>query len=139
MEPLATIKWAMTWICMYPTMELSSLFKKISHKVCGLVFFAISVVGVAVCIAFIWKFVATNLIESLFAFLGVALYSESVYTMPIAYFSRQKAQRIFKTLSEIYNTCEWMNAIGWKNSDFYTKIICDLQIRMRMEWNFCFV
>lgn len=102
MKILPTTKWIMTWLCMYPASELSSTRTKILYNVCGATMFGINLCSVLVCIAFIWKNVATDLLASLFAFLGAVTFGSSLYAIPIAIFSRYQAHSIFEQLSAIY-------------------------------------
>lgn len=103
MEPLSTTKWVMMWLCMYPS-KSSSTRNKTLFKLVGVTIFGINLCSVVVCIAFIWKNVTTDLIASLFALLGAATFSSSLYTIPIAFFLRNQACTIFEQLSAIYET-----------------------------------
>ena len=103
MEPLATTKWVMTWMSFYPASETSNTQQKIMYKASGLAIFIIDMFSVIFYSAFIWKFAATDLEASLFAFTGDCAVCASLYTIPIAYFYRYRARRIFEQLIAIYD------------------------------------
>lgn len=107
MEILSTTKRIMTWLCMYPANKLSSSRDKILYKVCGVTIFVINSCSLAVCIAFIWKNVATDLLASLFAFLGAVTFGSSLYAIPIAIFHRYQAHAIFEQLAAIYENSKF--------------------------------
>ena len=102
MEPLPTTKLVMTWLCMHSANESSNVQKK--NLILGLIMFAINLFSVIACLVFIWKFATTDLVATLFAFNGVATFGASLYTIPISFFLRHQATKIFKKLSAIYDT-----------------------------------
>lgn len=108
MEPFPTTKWVMTWTCMYPPSEPSSIWQKIAYKVSGVILFGVNVFAVAVCAAFIWKFITINLAEALFTFVGIVAFIASFYCMLIAYFLRHRVRNIFVQLSTIYEASTYL-------------------------------
>lgn len=103
MKPLAETEIVMTWLCMLPANESSSMQKKTAKNVVVcVIMFAIDLFSVVACLAFIWRFASTDLNATLFAVLGVATFGASLYAIPIAFFSRHRARSIFNQLSAIY-------------------------------------
>lgn len=102
MESLSTTKWVMTWLCMYPPSESSSTRKKAAYKVMCAIVFTIDLCSVIVCIAFIWKYMLTDMAASLFALLGAVTFNSSLYSISIAIFMSHHARIIFEKLSAIY-------------------------------------
>lgn len=88
---------------MYPPSKSLSVRKKCAQKLCALLIFGVNLFGVIILSVYIWKYVMIDLIGSLFTFIGIATYTASLYSMPIAYYSRHQAHRIFVQLAMIYD------------------------------------
>lgn len=105
MEPLAATKLVMTWMCMLPAKEPSSMTKKTANNfVVCVIMFAIDLFSVVACSVFIWRFASSDLNATIFAFLGAVTFSSSLYAIPIAFILRHQALSIFNQLSAIYET-----------------------------------
>lgn len=111
MEPLPTTKWMLTWMCMCPASEETSVRKKIAYKLCALTIFSVNLFDVIVLSAYIWKYAMTDFIGSLFTFIGVAAFTSSLYSMPIAYYLRHRAHGIFVRLAMIYDASKFIVSI----------------------------
>lgn len=103
MEPLPTTKWMLTWMGMFPASKSSSMRMRAFHELFAVMLFCGNLFGVAVLSVYIWQFVKIDLIGSLFTFIGLAAYTASLYTIPIAYYLRHRARKIFVQLAMIYD------------------------------------
>lgn len=104
MQLLSTYEWVLTLMCMYPPHESSSMRKKAFYMLLTLAMFSVNLLIVTALLVYVWKYATTDLTGSLFTLIGIALVGQTLYSMPIAYCLRYRAQKIFVQLATIYDT-----------------------------------
>lgn len=107
MKPLQTNQQVLTWLCVYPTNEKMSKFKKFLCIVVSVaVFFGYFNVLLA-SIAFFLKYASTSLEQSLYALFQISGDFGTAYMMLAAYTLRKQFKIIFDKLSDIYDACKY--------------------------------
>lgn len=102
MNPLITNQWVLTWLCVCPAHESTSVKKKVAYVAFTLMVFIANLSALAATLTFITKFVFVDLKNSLFAFIITVGYTGIVYIMVFSLLLRHKINAIFVELSEIY-------------------------------------
>ena len=108
MQPLATTKRIMTWLCMCPSDESTSRQKRVYIAYSSAVLI-INLISFSASLAYCIQFFYTDFEGAAFAFMvdiaGVGL----IYSMIIAILMRQQILNIFTCLSTIYNSSKNQN------------------------------
>lgn len=102
MQPLVTVKRILIWLCMTPPEKSASKWKKTQYFVFAFAVIFSFVFLLMAHVAYIAKFLTTNLPGCLFAFLGVCGFWGVLYIMISAFIMRQEMNNIFDHLAEIY-------------------------------------
>lgn len=103
MEPLATTRQSLTWLCMCPADESSSRWQKIAYTAFTTIGVVVTGVGIVGGLTFCAKFVSIDLGKSMFAFLYVAAEFTVIYTaLVVLLLMRHKIGSILKALTTIY-------------------------------------
>lgn len=112
MRSLKTNQQVLTWLCVFPPEKCVSTWKRIAD----IAFTLIIVVGQLLCVissaSFIWKYVSTNLEESLFSLVHSIPGSGTLYQGVVILILRRSLIAIFDQLSKIYDKSEiyiWLN------------------------------
>lgn len=101
MEPLKTTKWLLTWLCMCPTNESSSLKMKFAYVGFTSTIFVINLLSMVSNMIFFMKFVSTDFKAALFAFMTLYGHFAMCYTLINAFRKQCKVNKLFEKLSEI--------------------------------------
>lgn len=102
MEPLATTKRILIWICMLP-IENPSRRMRIARIVFVVMLFLITLFAMYTYIAFIVENVSTHLEDALLTFMTFVSCAGYIYAMIVAFFTRYRVPAIFQQLSTIYD------------------------------------
>lgn len=107
MNPMPINRSVLIWLYMYPPMENFSPSKTMASK-CLTSAVCLTLAGcVMSSIAFILRFIMTDLKDTLYATFPTIACSGLVYVHVVAIHSRQNICNLFKKLSKIYQTSEW--------------------------------
>lgn len=107
MEPLATAKRVLIWLCVIrPTDEFSSKWKTIVRFAIPLMLFISCMCIVTAYLAFILKNVFSHFEDCIYTFGLLITFITMVYTMIIAFYYRHRVPAIFENLTTIYDTSE---------------------------------
>lgn len=96
MEPLITIRKALTVLYLNPLDEAESIWKKIGYAIIGLSAFVINVCLLVSCVAYFLKFVSTDFEGSLYALFEICAYFNVVYSTIVIFCYRDKIKVIFQ-------------------------------------------
>lgn len=102
MKALITNHRLLVWIYFCSDDDFHGKWTKLARIVFSLGVFLISFSCFPASLAYVIKFLETNLEESLFALFQVATSSGCIYFSIHAYFYRYRFAQLFETLSEIY-------------------------------------
>lgn len=103
MVPLAVHRQVLTWCCVYPPDENTSKWEKLSFKAFAFVIFVSLLSTIAVSVAYIAKFMSTDLGGSLHALFQITAYTGLSYVALNGFILRDKITAIFSQLTQIYN------------------------------------
>lgn len=107
MDPLLSNKWALTWLCVYPTAKTTSNWKIWAHRVFTVTVLFGLLCGTASHLAYFMKFKSTDLEGSLFGFMGFASFFALDYVMLFVYSQRNQVISIFEELAVICDGCKY--------------------------------
>ena len=117
MEPLVMNRHVLTWLCMYPWDEDTSMFMKLVYITYTLVTFVVNGSAVFCAGAFIYKFVKTDLERCLYALLHIVAHSAIVYIQIAATLLQSKIKtHIFDHLAKIYAASTFPRFFHFKKS-----------------------
>lgn len=103
---LDTNKKVMTWLCMVPPDESSSINQRIAYYLVGMFVFAWNVIGVAGDAAYFFVHIKSDMSEALFALMGTIAGGSMIYVAITAFTFRRKILIIYDRLSDIYDSGE---------------------------------
>lgn len=106
MKTLHTIKRIMIWMCLCAPDKTSRSRLKGAYFMFALIIFILNLSGLVAHVAFVYKFLLTDLDGSMFAFLGILGFAGTTFVMIIIFFLRHKMKILFNKFSEIYDTSE---------------------------------
>lgn len=89
-----------------PLDEDASKWKRIAFSLSAFAIFTNQFFAVTSSVFFILRFISVNREETLYALLQVAGVTYVIYALIVAFILRQKINRIFIKLSEIYDECK---------------------------------
>lgn len=108
MEPLATNRRCLIWLCICPVDESISQWKKIAYTIFTAMVLSGLIGGSVACLVFSWKSASIDVGQSMYAFTFVAAQFTSVYFALVGVsLLRHKIGKIFKDLSAIYKNSEF--------------------------------
>lgn len=108
MNPMPINRRVLIWLYMYPPMENVSRSKTMA-SICFTSAVCLTLAGcVMSSIAFIFRFIMIDIKDTLYATFPTIACSGLVYVHIVAVHSRQNIFDLFKKLSKIYQTSEWM-------------------------------
>lgn len=102
MEPLATTRKALQWLCILPADENASIREKIIHVACSTGLIVIEISFVASSGAFVWENVSTNLEEALHGVFQITASIGLNYMLISGIVYQRKIAAMFQTLSNLY-------------------------------------
>lgn len=106
LEPLATNRWVLTWLCIYPPPKNTTTMKRLGHILFSFVTFAANFSYLVVSFIFLMKYIRVDLNEAFFAIYQVAGMLAPIYCNIIAYFIRHSLSTVLKGLTKIYHDSE---------------------------------
>lgn len=106
MEPLKTNKLLLTWLGMCAAKKSTDKKTKMAYIGVASTIFAFIILCLISNIAFIVKFLSTNLKGALFSIMTISGYAAMLYTQINAFNMRHKINGIFERLSKILNESE---------------------------------
>lgn len=106
MDALPTARIVLTWLCVYPPDVSVSNAKRKIHYIFTLIVIALQVIVFGVGLAFMLRYIMTDMAHSLFAFSVSLAHLAMIYVIIVAFFLRNEIPTIFETLQNIYNTCK---------------------------------
>lgn len=102
MEPMATARKVLTWLCIVPADEETTKFKKLIYIACTSALMVSTICGFLTSSAFIIKFMSTNLEDCLYALIQICATVGDTYMMLVAFILRHKIAALFDRLAAIY-------------------------------------
>lgn len=102
MTPLQTSQRMLKWFCILPPDESTSKIQATIHSVFALLNCASVICVIAASFSYFWKFVQTDLSESLYAIYQVAAFIPLMNGLSVTFLQRRNITNIFVKLSEIY-------------------------------------
>lgn len=124
MEPLVMNRLVLTWLCMYPFEEGTSIIMKLAYINYTLVTFVVNFSAVFCAGAFIYKFIQSDLERCLYALLHIVAHSAIVYIQIAACLLQSKIKTgIFDHLATIYaaSKFQFISIIPLINRNFKRK------------------
>lgn len=106
MEPLATSRRVMTWLCMYPADVNTSKMTRILYAVCTFTSGTLIFLSFVASVAFIVRYLSVDLEGCLYAVFQVASQIAVLNAMIVAVFNQNRIAMIFTKLSHIYAASE---------------------------------
>lgn len=126
MKPLATIRRILTWLCICPFDQNTSIRKKTLFMISTWFLFAFEVSYLVSSIVFFANNVLVDVEKCLYAVLQVAASSSLVYKVIVAFILRKRINHFFGTLQTIYeeSKLEWMenSSIDWNRLPYFISI-----------------
>lgn len=106
MDPLPLNRRVLVWLYMFPPVDGASRWNKLA-SMCFSSAVCITLVGcVASSVVFVFRFIAIDLEDSLYAMFPLIACSGLLYTHIVAILSRHDITKLFEKLSQIYQTSE---------------------------------
>lgn len=104
MEPLATNRQCLIWLCVCPADERTSRWQKLAHIAFALTTLTGIICGFVSCSAFVWKFISIDVGRTMYAFTFMAGELAVIYmTLAGIVLLRHKISTVFENLGTIYN------------------------------------
>lgn len=103
MDPLKTTKQVLTWLCVYPTDQFTSEWKKMGFVIFSLVCFVLNLNGLAASAAYFLTYVSDDLESALYALFQTDSLTAIAFTHILILLSRREIVAIFENLSKIYD------------------------------------
>lgn len=105
MEPLATNRQCLIWLCICPADESTDRWRKVAHIICATSALTAIFSGFVSSVVCAWKFISIDVGRTMFAFTFLSGEIATLYMALIAMLLlRHKIDEIFKKLSMIYET-----------------------------------
>lgn len=102
MEPMATSKIVLTWICLHPVNENANKWKKSLYRLFFASILAFLISGLAFSIACLFRYWSIDLVKSLYSPIQIGPTLSTIYSLFIAFFMRKKISEMFEQLTMIY-------------------------------------
>lgn len=104
MKGFETPKKMFTWLWIYPEANGTSKLEKMAHIAFALLVFAANLFGSLAHCGYLWKFMSMDLKGSVFAFMGVTVFSCVTYIIITVFRLRDQICSIIDKLLEIYRS-----------------------------------
>lgn len=103
-SPLLANRQVLVWLCIYPTRESTSNWKRLAYifVVCSI--FITNLCALIASGAFISTYISIDLEASLYALSLIFAFSGATYVIFIALFMKKKIFALFESLTEIYRS-----------------------------------
>lgn len=121
MEPMATSKKVLTWICLYPIEKNTNKSRKIAYSLFLFSILAFFISGLAFSIACLFKYWSIDLIKSLYSPIQIGPTLSTIYSLLIAFLIRNKILAMFNHLSKIYRRFIKSDAVDTQTTAYLTK------------------
>lgn len=107
MESMSTNRRCLVWLCICPAGKSTSRWLRLAHIVCATIAMTGLVCGFTSGSAFVWKFISTDVGQSMYAFTFISGEVAAIY-MALAAMTllRHQIDTVFKNLSTIYKARE---------------------------------
>lgn len=102
MIPLPTSQLVMTWLCMCPAKASTSKMKRMCYAGFTFTVFLLCFSGFASALAFVIKYVATDLEGALYAAFQVSGYTSMLNLLLTGLINRHRIAKIYTELSQLY-------------------------------------
>lgn len=107
MKPLETTKRVLTWLCVCPADESTSIKQKKMYAIFTFMVCFSCISGFLGSVAFFIKFMKSDLENSLIALIVLAACAAIIIGIIVAFLFRHKINEIFEDLSTIYSACKY--------------------------------
>lgn len=101
-EPLLTNKTALIWLCAYETDKKTNF----AHVAFTVFVFATYFCFLSASIAFLWKFITIDFIETLYVLIQILAALPMMKALIIMIVLRQKFRSLFENLTSFYDACK---------------------------------
>lgn len=115
MEPLATTRRIMVWLCMYPANESATPQQKLAYATHTSVILFFHLVSFVASLVFCVKYVSIDFNGAIFAFMIGIGELGLIYYLIVAVLMRHQIESIFSSLSTIYESSKF-NHCMWRDS-----------------------
>lgn len=102
MDPLVTNKKMLMWLCILPAQAQTNQNMKLLYIVTSFTLLTSCFLGLIASVAFMVKYLSTNLEDCLYALFQVSGDASALYMILIAFILRRQIAALFDQLSEIY-------------------------------------
>lgn len=106
MDPLATNRRVLTWLCVFPPEKGTTKAQRMAHVALSLSVFVVNMGSFFVSLAYFLKYMSIDLEQSLFAVVQMLGEVNMTYISIITYILRRQITATYKSLCRIYKACE---------------------------------
>lgn len=125
MEPLETNRIVLKWICIYPAVQGTSTWKKLTHFTCLLFILCYNVISIVVSIN---SFLETNAEDAVYTLVPLFAEIDCIFVFIATLISRSKVTAMINDLTKICKKCKFFskyfeqNVPGFSNfKDFFRR------------------
>lgn len=132
MQPLATTRKLMMWLCMCPVDETTTRRQRIAYIAHTLAILIICVISITTGLAYCIKFISIDFDGAVFGFMaGIAEFG-IIYVLIAAVQMRYQIELIFTGLLRIYKSSKMIEHL----KIFFWKMISTINFQMKIMWHF---